>query len=72
MIKNPAGGKPGISDDITPKDFKNFVQVNLVANTAGSAVRIDANLVNAWDIGFPLTALHLLPQKAKGYLTGII
>jgi len=66
MIKNAAGGKPGIGDEITPKDFKNFVQINLVGNTPGSAVRIDANLVNAWDIGFPLTGSAFVSSEGKG------
>lgn len=38
----------------SPKDFKNFVQVNLVANkTLYGASHIDATLVNGWGLDFP-------------------
>src|SRR5258708_37479879 len=40
----------------SPKEFKDFVQVNLVGdNNAYSPANIDANLVNAWGLDFPAT-----------------
>jgi uncharacterized protein (TIGR03118 family) len=67
---NSANAKPGSDgSDITPKDFKNFVQLNLVGNDAASAWHVDANLVNGWGIAFPPSGPAWVSSEGKGKST---
>jgi len=53
---HPHGGGSGYPGGDPPKDLKDFVQVNLVADDSKfSPARIDGNLVNAWGIAFSAT-----------------
>ena len=59
--------KPGVSDEMTPKELKNFVQVNLVADNNNSKPwNIDANLVNAMGIAFLPSGAAWVSSEGKG------
>ena len=51
----------------SPKDFKNFVQVNLVANNnLYGASHIDATLVNGWGLNFPATGnIRVIAERSS-------
>jgi len=67
MNNGSANAKPGIDVDFTPKELKNFVQVNLVANNNNLKPKyIDANLVNAWGITFPPSGPAWVSSEGKG------
>jgi uncharacterized protein (TIGR03118 family) len=64
---NPASAKPGLVTDFTPKELKNFVQVNLVGDdNAYQPQNIDAGLINAWGIAFPPTGPAWVSSEGKG------
>jgi len=53
---SPASAKENGANGPSPKEFKDFVQVNLVGNNAKYNPRkIDANLINGWGLDFPAT-----------------
>src|SRR5688500_9582600 len=68
MNDNAANAKGGDSGDISPKDFKNFVQVDLVGNAAPARYS-DANLVNGWGITFPPSGPAWVSSEGKGVST---
>ena len=65
-----ASARPGGDTETTPKDFKNFVQLNLVANNQSyRPLYVDPNLVNAWGIEFPSAGKASVASEGKG--TGV-
>jgi uncharacterized protein (TIGR03118 family) len=70
MNDNSANLKPSPGSDIAPKEFKNFVQVNLVGdNTAHAPWNTDANLVNGWGITFSPEGNVCVSSEGKGMCT---
>ncbi len=69
MNNNTANAKPGGGDDISPKDFKNFVQVDIVGTTPAAGRNADANLVNGWGITFPPSGPAWVSSEGKGKST---
>ena len=65
---NGAGNqKPGGGDDFTPRELKNFVQLNLVGNnTSERSANADADLVNAWGISFSSSGTARVSSEGKG------
>ena len=64
---NSANLRPGPSTDFTPKELKNFVQVNLVGdNDVYKPQNIDAGLINGWGIAFPPTGPAWVSSEGKG------
>jgi uncharacterized protein (TIGR03118 family) len=54
MNNSPASAQQNANKSSSPKDFKDFVQVNLTAdNSLYGARTIDASLINGWGIDFP-------------------
>lgn len=67
MKVDPTGTRPGPGSDFTPKELKNFVQVNLVSdNNIYKPQNIDAGLVNGWGIVFPPSGPAWVSSEAKG------
>jgi len=55
------------STNTTPKEFKDFVQVNLVAdNNDFAPANVDANLVNGWGLAFSSSGQIRVTAEAKG------
>jgi len=70
MNDNSSNSKPGADNDISPKELKNFVQVNLVGdNTTHSPLNTDANLVNGWGILFSPSGTARVTSEGKGMNT---
>lgn len=67
MKDNAANARPGLVSDFTPKELKNFVQLNLVGNNSiYNPQNIDAGLVNAWGIDFPPSGPAWVSSEGKG------
>ena len=67
LKEDAANSKPGLVSDFTPKELKNFVQVNLVGdNNIYNPQNIDAGLVNGWDITFGPTGPAWVSSEGKG------
>ena len=67
MKEDAANSRPGLVSDFTPKELKNFVQVNLVGdNNIYNPQNIDAGLVNGWDITFGPTGPAWVSSEGKG------
>jgi len=70
MNDNSANAKPGGDNDFTPKELKNFVQLNLVGNSnSNQPLNVDANLVNGWGISFPPSGPAWVSSEGKGVST---
>lgn len=67
MKDGAANARPGLVTDFTPKELKNFVQVNLVGdNNIYKPYNIDAGLVNGWGIAFPPNGPAWVSSEGKG------
>jgi len=67
MKDDSANLRPGLSTDFTPKELKNFVQINLVGdNNVYKPQNIDAGLVNGWGIAFPPSGPAWVSSEGKG------
>ena len=65
--EDATNSRPGLVSDFTPKELKNFVQVNLVGNNnAYTPQNIDAGLINAWGIEFPPSGPAWVSSEGKG------
>ena len=70
MKDGSANARPGGDNDFTPKELKNFVQLNLVGNSnSNTPLNLDANLVNAWGISFPPAGPAWVSSEGKGMST---
>lgn len=59
--------KGAAGSDVTAKDFKNFVQLNLVGNNdTYLPMNVDANLLNAWGISFLPSGPACVALEGKG------
>ena len=62
-----ANQKSGGGSDFTPRELKNFVQLNLVANNTNERSAYgDVNLVNAWGISFSPSGTARVSSEGKG------
>ena len=67
LKEDAANSRPGLVSDFTPKELKNFVQINLVGDkNIYTPQNIDAGLVNAWDITFAPTGPAWVSSEGKG------
>ena len=70
MKDDTANAKGGGSSDVSPKELKNFVQVNLVGdNTASRPFNVDPRLVNAWSITFSPSGNAWVSSEGRGMTT---
>lgn len=70
MKDDSANLKGGTDINFTPKELKNFVQVNIVGdNNSSNPWNVDADLVNAWGISFPPSGPAWVSSQGKGKTT---
>ena len=70
MNNAPASSQQNAKKAASAKEFKDFVQVNLVGdNNVYNPVNIDANLVNAWGLDFPASGNIRVAAEGTGMST---
>ena len=66
-LKDSPSEAAAASKSVSPKELKNFVQVNLVGNNdENKPMYIDPNLINAWGIVFPASGPALVSSEGRG------